>query len=190
MSPRMDKMLAIAFTLPVFLGGCRSTMDPYGRTVISTPTLGQALGVVRRLPGEPRPPYTTSVAVTGAVQEQRIVAGRTVQIVRAGGGHQIVVDGRVIISDNEDDRVLIHGVYQGSGRVYVLIAEQSGGTACPSMYQALDLSASAVAASPQFGICSDIPRVSLNGGTLRVSIPAFRAAPAATVVFRDGRLTE
>ena len=106
-----------------------------------------------------------------------------------GNGHQVVVDGRVLANDTEDDRVLIQDAYKGSGRTYVLIAEQSGGNACPSLYQAIDLSGGAPIASPQFGNCSDVPRVGVVGGALRVSVPAFRAAPAATYVFRDGRLS-
>jgi len=122
------------------------------------------------------------------VQEQKVVAGRTVQIVSTGRGHAIVVDGRVLANDADDDRVIIQGVYQGGGRTYVLIEEQSGGTACPSLYQAVDLSASAAAVSPQIGNCSDLPRVSVLGGALRVSVPAFRAAPAKAFTFKDGRV--
>ncbi len=55
-----------------------------------------------------------------------------------GNGHQIVADGRVLANDADDDRVLIQDVYRGGGRIYVLIAEQSGGNACPSLYQAID----------------------------------------------------
>ena len=123
------------------------------------------------------------------MQDQRAVGQHTVQIVAAQDGHRIVVDGRVVANDVQDDRVLIQGVHQGGDRIYVLIAEQSGGNACPSLYQAVDLSRDAPVASPRFGNCSDVPRVDVVGGALRVSVPAFRAAPAATYVFRDGRLS-
>ena len=98
-----------------------------------------------------------------------------------------MVDGRVLANDVDDDRVVIQSVHQGSGRTYALIGEQSGGNACPSMYQAVDLSGTPVI-SPQLGNCSDLPRISVVGGALRVFVPAFRAAPAATYTFRDGRL--
>ena len=107
----------------------------------------------------------------------------------AGNAHQIVVDGQVLATDTEDDRVLIQGVHQGGGRTYVLIAEQSGGTACPSLFQAIDLSSSVAVISPQFGTCSDLPSISVAGGALRVAVPAFRAARAATYTFRNGRLS-
>ena len=177
--------------------GCQVRTDPYGRTVLSTPTLGRALGFASQDVGQPqtpagfrraRPLSITPTAATDAVQDQRTVGPHTMQIMAAQGGHQVVVDGRVVATDVQDDRVLIQGVHQGGGRTYVLIAEQSG-TACPSLYQVVDLSGSAPVASPRFGNCSDVPRVDVVGGALRVSVPAFRAAPAATYTFHDGRLT-
>ena len=167
--------------------------DPYGRIVISTPTLGQALGFapqrgVQPIVAQSVPvPQTLGLRWAASEQDHRVVAGHTVQITAQGNGHQVVVDGRVLANDTEDDRVVIQSVHQGGGRTYVLIGEQSGGTACPSMYQAVDLSGIPVI-SPQFGSCSDLPRVSVVGGALRVSVPAFRAAPAATYMFRDGHL--
>lgn len=161
--------------------------DPYGRMVLSTPTLGQALGLAPQRGVEPGAPQIVPAAA-GAVQDQRVVVGHTVRVIAAGTGYRIAVDGRVLATDNEDDRVVIQGVHQGGDRTYVLIGEQSGGNACPSMYQAIDLS-SAPVISPRFGNCSDVPRVSVVGGALRVSVPAFRAAPARAFVFQDGRLS-
>ena len=131
----------------------------------------------------------TPAAATGTVPNQRVIEGHTVRIMAQGNGHQVVVDGRVLATDADDDRVLIQDVYRGGGMTYVLIAEQSGGNACPSLYQAIDLSRGTPVASPRFGNCSDVPKAAVVGGALRVSVPAFRAAPAATYVFRDGRLS-
>ena len=168
--------LSVALAASLFLGGCQVATDPYGRTVMSTPTLGQALGL-------------TPVAATGPVQIQRVVAGKTVQVVATGNGHAILVDGRVLATDEQDDRVVIQGVHEGGGRTYVLVEEQSGGNACPSMFQAIDLSSTTPVISPQFGNCNDLPRVSVSNGALRVAVPAFRAARAAVFTFRDGRLS-
>ncbi len=111
------------------------------------------------------------------------------QVVAAQGGHQILVDGRVLATDRDDDRVVIQSTHEGGGRTYVLIEEQSGGNACPALYQAIDLSGGAPLASPQFGNCSDVPKVGVVAGALRMAVPEFRTAPAATYVFRDGHLT-
>lgn len=178
-------LLAAPSVLP--MGACQVATDPYGRAVVSTPTLGQMLGVAPRPAAYSRVQSATPVAA-GAAQDRRVVAGRTVEITASGGTHQIVVDGQVLATDAEDDRVVIQGVHQGGGRTYVLVEEQSGGNACPSMYQAVDLSGAAPTISPQFGNCSDLPGVSVGSGALRVSVPAFRAAPAASYAFRDGRL--
>ncbi len=180
---------ALLLSATLLAAGCQFNTDPYGRTIVSTPALGKALGLALQHGHgvQPGAPQIIRVAA-GAAQDQRVAAGHTVQVIAAAGGHQVVVDGQVLATDTEDDRVLIEGVHQGGGRTYVLVAEQSGGNACPALYQAVDLSGAVPAISPRIGNCSDIPRVSVVGGALRVAVPAFRAAPAATYVFRDGRL--
>jgi len=186
---------ALLLSATLLAAGCQVNTDPYGRMIVSTPTPGQALGLALQhgvQPGAPRimkVPQTIGLRSTKAAQDQRVAAGHAVQIVAAAGGHQVVVDGRVLATDTEDDRVVIEGVYQGGGQTYVLIGEQSGGNACPSLYQAIDLSGAVPAISHQIGTCSDIPRVSVIGGVLRVAVPAFRAAPAQTFMFHDGHLS-
>ncbi len=176
---------ALLLSATLLAAGCQVNTDPYGRMNVSTLALG--LGLAPQHGVQPGAPQIVRVAA-GAAQDQRVAAGHTVQVIAAAGGHQVVVDGRVLATDTEDDRVIIEGVHQGGGRTYVLIAEQSGGNACPSLYQVVDLSGAVPAISPRIGNCSDIPRVSVIGGALRVAVPAFRAAPPATYVFRDGRL--
>ena len=173
------------FAVALVAVGCQATTDPAGRTVFSTPTLEQMIGI-RPQPGRP---VAIPIRNAAAVTDQRVVRGRTVQVANVGFAHQILVDGRVLATDEQDDRVVIQGVHEGGGRTYVLVEEQSGGNACPSLFQAVDLSGATPVISPQFGNCSDLPRVSVANGALRVSVPAFRAAPAATFVFRNGRLT-
>ena len=138
----------------------------------------QAPGSMGRAATTPRPMLKSRPISVATAADQRIVHGHTVAIVPISGGHQIVVDGRVLATDTQDDRVMVKGVYEGGGRAYVLIEEQSGGIACPSLYQAVDLNGSAPSISPQIGNCSDLPQVSVSGGALRLSVPRFRAAPA------------
>lgn len=177
---------AIVFSA-CLLAGCQAHTDALGRAVVSSPTLGQVLGITSQ--SQSGRSYAVPVTATGFVQDQRVVASRTVQVVAAQGGHQVLVDGRVLATDRDDDRVVIRSTHEGNGRIYVLIEEQSGGNACPSMFQAVDLSGGAIMMSPRLGNCSDAPQVSISGGALRVSVPAFRAAPAATFKFRDGHLS-
>lgn len=180
MSARRDRFSAVmrtaaAIAVGPILAGCQASLDPRGRTTYKSGSASFGASVV-------------PVQATGPIQNQRVVHGHTVQVASSGSGFQIVVDGRVLATDNQDDRVVIRSVHEGGGRAYVLVEEQSGGTACPSMFQAVDLSAATPAVSPQFGNCSDLPRVSVVNGTLRLAVPAFRAASAKVYLFKGGRL--
>lgn len=103
--------------------GCQVNTDPCGRMIVSTPTPGQALGLALQhgvQPDAPRimkVPQTPGLRSRKAAQDQRVAAGHTVQIVAAAGGHQVVVDGRVLATDTEDDRVMIEGVYSAIQRI-------------------------------------------------------------------------
>lgn len=85
--------------------------DPYARTVMSTPILGEGLGLSRQ-PVRPElvTPRSRLAGPCRTVQDRTKVAGRTVQVVTTANGHAIVVDGRVVASGTEDDRMLIQGV--------------------------------------------------------------------------------
>lgn len=187
---RMNNGLRLAALLPaLFLGACQVRTDVYGRTVMSTPTFGQVLGMSARLPG-PGVPGVFNAAASAPAGDQQTVHGHTVQVVQVGPtDHEILIDGRRVARDPESSYVAIQSGYEGAGRAYVLLAEASGGTACPSMYQAIDLSGSVPLVSAQFGNCSDVFRASVFSGALRVAFPHFRAARPATYVFRDGRLS-
>lgn len=190
MQAALARLHAPAIVLSVsLLAGCQTRTDALGRTVASTPTFGQLLEITSQTGGQPGSLHAIPMAAAGSVQDQRVIAGRTVQVVAAQGGHRVLIDARAVAIDRDDDRVVIRSTHEGSGRIYVLIEEQSGGNACPSMFQAIDLSGGAVMISPRFGNCSDVPQVSISGGALRVSVPAFRAGPAATFMFRNGRLS-
>lgn len=185
----MNNGLRLAAVLPaLLLGACQVRTDTYGRTVMSTPTFGQVLGMSARPQGSGVPGILNAVAPAQAA-DQRTVRGHTVQVVKASAtDHAVLVDGRPVIRDAESQFVTIQSIHEGGSHAYVLVGETSGGNACPSMYQAIDLSAAPVV-SPQFGNCSDLPRVSVAGGALRVSFLQFRAARPATYVFRDGHLS-
>ena len=105
-----------------------------------------------------------------------------------GSAHVVSVDDRTLIRDAQDDHVIIRSVHEGKGRVYVLVEEQSGGNACPSMYQVIDLSSGGAVASPQIGNCSETPQVSIANGGLRIALPAYRAARSKTYLIKDGRV--
>ena len=83
------------------------------------------------------------------------------------------------------------------GRTDVLLLQNNGGSACPAQYRFITVSASGIAASPEFGTCSDLIYPTADERGVTVAMPAFagpgqRAAPRRRVVFRyeNGRVTE
>jgi hypothetical protein len=98
--------------------------------------------------------------------------------------HVVLVDGRPVVHDTGDAFVTIPGVYEGGGRAYALISEATGGNACASLYQAIDLSGPVPAVSPRFGNCNDLPHVSVVAGALRVWFPPFRIGGPETDVYK------
>lgn len=71
----------------MLLAGCQIRTDPYGRTVLSTPTSGSILTSSLHPGGQSRPLSITPAAAMGAVQDQRVIEGHTVQIMAQGNGH-------------------------------------------------------------------------------------------------------
>jgi hypothetical protein len=68
----------------------------------------------------------------------KTIGDHTVEVVRKESRvYKVVVDGKILIDD--EGFVSLHGPYVGGGRTYVLVEKSSGGTACPSLYQAIDL---------------------------------------------------
>ena len=64
----------------------------------------------------------------------------------------------------------------------VLLLQNNGGSACPARYRFITVSASGIAASPEFGTCSDLIYPTGDARGVTVAMPAFagpgqRAAP-------------
>ncbi len=83
------------------------------------------------------------------------------------------------------------------GRTDVLLLQNNGGSACPARYRFITVSASGIAASPEFGTCSDLIYPTADERGVTVVLPAFarpgqRAAPRRRVVYRweNGRVME
>ena len=72
----------------------------------------------------------------------------------------------------------------------VLIMDFSRGTSCPAKYRWLIVMPDSTTQTPEFGSCSDLPKVSITGDKLTVMFPRFNSAPKSTVVFDGVSLTE
>ncbi|MCL4665527.1 hypothetical protein [Burkholderia pseudomallei] len=54
-----------------------------------------------------------------------------------------------------------------------VFVQDNGGTACPALYHWVILSEGSYMVSPEFGSCSDLPKVSTESGKLIVTMPDF-----------------
>jgi len=105
-------------------------------------------------------------------------------------GIQVIVGDRVVIRDASDEFVYLKGVYEGSGRGYVLVAEAPGGNGCPEMYRAIDLSAAVPIVSRVFGTCSDVPSVAVTNGASTTTMPGMNGKANIVYRFANGALRE
>ena len=88
------------------------------------------------------------------------------------------------------------------GSTDVVLITNNGGTACPSLYYLVTISASGAKSSPLFGTCAEVTTVKRTGDSISVYMPGFqgpfesqrkqlRAAREKHVfIFRAGVVTE
>ncbi len=143
-----------------------------------------------------------------------ITAAHDVRIEAAIAGHEKKLGtrhGPVAIAD--DDTLLFRGrrvlpavesnsglslvAHHEVGKADVLLLQNNGGSACPARYRFITVSASGIAASPEFGTCSDLIYPTGDARGVTVAMPAFagpgqRAAPRRRVVYRfeNGHATD
>lgn len=103
----------------------------------------------------------------------------------------------VVFRDSASLTVMLHTLTGWSGRRVALLELASGGTGCPSMYRVVEFSEERrPRVSAEFGNCSDVPVVLLDGTRFRVRFPGFytndqarqpgfRPPPAATWEYLD-----
>ena len=105
------------------------------------------------------------------------------------GPHRVLVDGVVVFTDTEAATASVKQVVMSGPARFALIEFNSGGTACPAMYRAIDLSGPRAVVSPEFGTCSDLPAVSVREGVLHVTMPRMGRRGTEAFAFGAGRLT-
>jgi hypothetical protein len=72
----------------------------------------------------------------------------------------------------------------------ILLSNNSGGTACPSLYKWLMVLPDSILQTPEFGTCSDLHKVFSSKGKLVVRLPSFVESRDVIFVFDGKRLTE
>jgi hypothetical protein len=120
-----------------------------------------------------------------------VVHGVPVQVTgEFPNGILVTVGDRVVIRDSLNTIVYIKGIYEGDGKTYVLIAEASGGNACPELYQAIDMSVVETKISKPFGTCSDIGEPAVIHGALALDLPRLDGKGRVLFTYFAGVLSE
>jgi hypothetical protein len=114
---------------------------------------------------------------------------------------RVRVGSDVVFRDSMSLTVMLHTLTSWSRRRVALLELVSGGTACPSMYRIVEFTEEGrPRVSVEFGNCSDLPVVLLDGTRFRVRFPGFytnsqarqpgfRSPPAQTWEYLgDGRV--
>jgi hypothetical protein len=141
----------------------------------------------------------TPANATSAVQWFQNINGKTVELTKTSKHNEIshfeVLINKTVVYSDDDMLVNVEGVYAGAGHTYLLLEKQTGGNACGSDFQALDLTPARPAISPRFGNCSSHPKVSVVNGTLRVVSQGYEGrfgnhVPTDTVTFGTDHFEE
>jgi hypothetical protein len=72
----------------------------------------------------------------------------------------------------------------------ILLMNSSGGTACPALYRLIMLTPSFINQTPEFGNCSDLPKVSTEGGKLKVTFQKFKSSEKLIYIYDGNELIE
>ncbi len=72
----------------------------------------------------------------------------------------------------------------------ILLMNSSGGTACPALYRLIMLYPSYIKQTPEFGNCSDLPKVAIEGSKLKLTFPMFKSAQKSIYIYDGNQLIE
>ena len=72
----------------------------------------------------------------------------------------------------------------------ILLMNGSGGTACPALYRLVILAPNYIKQTPEFGNCSDLPKVTIEDNKLKLAFPNFKSAKKSIYLYDGNELTE
>lgn len=128
--------------------------------------------------------------LTPSAFEERKVISRFGQLSITGeiNSMQLVLSGDKLRDGDGFSLSFVHRALSADSDI-VLVMNNSGGTACPAQYFFVTLSAANNSRlSPEFGTCSDLAEVSLNGSEITVTMPG--GTGRAQYVYSAGTVTE
>ena len=107
------------------------------------------------------------------------------------GGKEVVpkIKGGEVAVEGSDALSIEENLKYKNGNA-ILIMDFSRGVSCPAKYRWLIVTPDSTTQTPEFGSCSDLPKVSVAGDKLTVMFPRYNSAPKSTVVFDGVNLAE
>jgi hypothetical protein len=111
--------------------------------------------------------------------------------------YRLRVNGQLMMADSSSERVSVSNVLEsvpGLHHVFV-IRNVEGGTACPALFQVVEVSPGNAVVSPPFGSCAEELEIAVDSGEVRMRFPGhytlaesmrddFVEPPSATWVYR------
>lgn len=91
----------------------------------------------------------------------------------ANGSNVLLLDGKPVSPQIEGNNSLSFVAQVAMKNHRAVLVQDNGGTGCPALYHWVILSESSYTVSPEFGSCSDLPKVSTGSGKLVVTMPDF-----------------
>ena len=103
----------------------------------------------------------------------------------------LYLNGRVLYPKLEEDFFLIikeNFTYKDGNAI--LLMNGSGGTACPALYRLIILAPNYIKKTPEFGNCSDLPKVVIESNKLKITFPNFKSAKKSIYIYDGEELIE
>ncbi len=110
------------------------------------------------------------IAVTITAAATETIATRYGQLKTDEDGRELLYKGKSIVEGNNGIRLVKK--FQ-IGETDVLLLQDRGGNACPSLYRFVSLQKTGGTVSELFGSCNDLTAATQNGDTIQVSIPGY-----------------
>lgn len=113
-------------------------------------------------------------------------------------GNLSVSKDNVLLINGKKTQPIVQGDYSlyfekqvsNGDKVGVLVANNTGGSACPVQFRWVVLGQGSVNVSPEFGTCSDLAKVSVKDNIFIVELPKYGTSRKKTYFFDGSKIIE
>ncbi|WP_321968656.1 hypothetical protein [Paraburkholderia tropica] len=112
---------------------------------------------------------TVMVSDTGGDQSAKTPFGK----LSTNDSNVLLLDGKPVSPQIQGNNSLSFVAQVAMKNRRAVLVQDNGGTACPALYHWVILSEGSYTVGPEFGSCSDLPKVSTESGKLIVTMPDF-----------------